>query len=92
MADTDDDDPGQVAELVARYGLGGAICFPTRDEGDDPEHIRGVVDRLQAAAPLPLLIGADQEATSLPGAMAYASASAPSAPTRPRWRRTSRRR
>jgi beta-N-acetylhexosaminidase len=81
--DTYDDDPGQVAELVARYELGGAICFPTKDEGDDPEHIRRVVDRLQAAAPLPLLIGADQEmgtvarvrhrATSLPGAMAYAA-------------------
>jgi hypothetical protein len=41
--DTCDDDPGRVAELVARYGLGGAIYFPTKDEGDDPEHIRAVV-------------------------------------------------
>jgi beta-N-acetylhexosaminidase len=92
------------AELVRRYRVGGVILFRRTDDTGAvtptsnvaaPEQVRTLTHDLRAAAPLPLLVGIDQEygvvarlvegVTGLPTAMASGAAADP-ALTEAAWR------
>jgi len=46
---------------IERHGVAGVCWFPSRPEGDPPDRVAEVVDRLQRAAAVPLLVATDQE-------------------------------
>lgn len=73
----------EVATLVAKHHVGGICYFPAGKDGATPRRIGQVINELQAAAEVPLLIAIDQEgglvtrmrepATRWPSAMAQAA-------------------
>ncbi|MGD7706156.1 glycoside hydrolase family 3 protein [Microlunatus sp. Y2014] len=51
----------ELSDQVAEFGVGAVCWFPSRPAGDGPRRVTELVQRLQAVAAVPLLVGTDQE-------------------------------